>query len=166
MKKMVFARIGGLSSHKYKVKKKVLVTLNESEDDVIEELSDEPSFHSPPVRKGVYAFIFPYIESFLWAWSDEHQREIKNGKGFRKFEYEGYLWCHLAHYVKDIHNREVSGSWVKVHTRELPELIRKCNHDDCKQLAKSGMGLPTNAYKKGPWGSMSKDHLEVFIEKV
>lgn len=156
MEKMVFARVGGLSAHKYKKKKKVT---NPDE----EESGFVNTFHSPPVKKGVYAFIWPYIEPFLWAWSETNQKEEKIN-GIRKFTYEGDLWCHFTEFVDVGH--EFNGSWVKIHTSELPALLRKVNHADSKELAKDGITLPTNAYKRGRGGYMSRDHLEVFIEKV
>ena len=43
---------------------------------------EDPSFHSPPARRGIYAFVWPYIEKFLLggSYADPKQR----GKGQRQ----------------------------------------------------------------------------------
>jgi hypothetical protein len=179
MKRMTFVRIGGLSSVNYKKTQK----------------NNRHTFefaNRPPKKRGVYAFIFPYVESFYWKWKckynhvgedefgDELWRMDKKDfhvMGYRKFQYEGWLWCHFKSVLDDIDDREVSGNWVKVHTSELPQIIRKINHEDCKQLITgncdpsfstnmTGIKFPKNAYKRGQGGYMSMDHFEVFIEKV
>lgn len=64
-KKVKFARFGGLSSVKQK-----------GYD------ASMPTFHSPPARKGIYAFIYPYIEMFLLS-GKQSSIESKHSK----FEY-------------------------------------------------------------------------------
>lgn len=167
MKKITFLRIGGLSSVNYKKKSKYHSPNNFE-------------FH-PPKKRGVYAFIFPYSDTFLWAWKCRNQtgtvdRKLVHVLGYRKFEYEGWLWCHFLNAVDNLDEREVIDGWVKVHTSELAKLLRKVNHEDCKSLIQTncsdpscnmtGVKFPKDAYKRGRGGFMSVDHLEVFIEKV
>lgn len=153
-KPMTFLRFGGLSKVNYK------------------SIFGKETFHSPPAKKGIYAFIWPYMESFLWVWKLKHKdgeseadwkkRKNKYMKdNTKKFQYRGLLWCHFTEYILDGIRK---GSWVQVHTDDLQKLLNKVKHDDRKALG-SGVGIK-DPYKTGLGGSMSKDHLEVFIEKV
>jgi hypothetical protein len=165
---MLFVRVGGLSSKSYR-KNKTSRSFNKT--------------NQPPKNRGIYAFIFPYVESFLWAWKISYDEDGNINKkqfraeGYRKFDYEGWLWCHFIDFVGDLKDREVIRGWVKVHTRELPAILAKVNHADCRQLIRNnhtddfaagmtGIKFPKNAYKRGQGGYMSIDHMEVFIEKV
>lgn len=59
---ILFARYGHLSpiSHKKYIKNK----LNNKQGDV-EEWDKNIGYHSPPMKKGIYAFVYPYIDKFL-----------------------------------------------------------------------------------------------------
>ena len=52
---MEFVRFGGLSQ----VNQKKINKLHRP---------DGRTYHQAPLNKGIYAFIYPYIENFLWAW--------------------------------------------------------------------------------------------------
>ena len=163
-KPMTFVRIGGLSKKNYN---KIYG------DDRFH------AFHRPPVKKGIFAFIWPYIEDFLWVWAiptkegdTEGEWKKRSNKirreNMRKFEYSGELWCHFKEYAHGV----TKGAWVKVHTDELREILKKVKHEDMKSLMKtfrSETGYAKSIkdpYKRGLGGYMSRDHLEVFIEKV
>lgn len=141
------------------------------------------SFHRPPARHGIYAFIYPYIEDFLWVWrlknhGSEKRKELAEEEYRRWFNkqhrqmkriflYEGAIWCHHVDVVRG--NR--SGSWVLTDTADLVEAMDKVVARDRKQLnTDCGWrgGYDPNIkdpYKRGKGGYMSMDHLEVFIEK-
>lgn len=160
---MEFIRFGGLSkTNQRKVNKK-------------HRTEEGGYFHQAPVNKGIYAFIFPYIDDFLWSWKtkisrdlsvNEYQKAYK--KEYRrlrkKFNYEGELWCH---FTREIKGGLRVGSWVKTHTRDLKKVLKKVKHRDMMVLSKDYFFLDRkDPYKRGLGGFMSKDHLEVFIEKV
>ena len=165
---MYFVRYGGLSrvNHKKFFKK-------------------EEGFHIPPAKKGIYAFIWPYVDPFLWAWkvntkgmvSEEaiNKQIQKAGRLWRrKFHYNGLLWTHFQDVVK---GGRRWGSWVEVHTDDLPEILKKQKHFDRKELQKlycslkmeTGTGI-RDPYKIGSIDngcfSLSREHLEVFIERI
>jgi len=119
MKKLEFVRFGGLSLVNYK------------------KLYKQDSFHSPPCKRGIYAFIFPYIEDFLWVWkvnSDGNYKKNINKyhrKNRRKFKYNGNIWCHfIDEAISEGCNIEIKKDWVKVHTDDLNKLLAMVKHSD------------------------------------
>ena len=140
--KIQFIRWGGLSS----VRQEGYQAISES-------------FHTPPARRGIYAFVWPYIEPFLLGGTkmipQYKQDEIDNiwtNKCFsakaikpKKFSYSGDIWCHL-----NIPGNKVlqhKNSWIKV-------TFETFKHYFFKETVR----VKRQFY--------SKDHLEVFIEKV
>ena len=176
-KKPTFVRFGGLS----KTNQKKYGVMRSSD-----------SFHKAPVKKGVYAFIYPYIEPFLFAWKhktlsypnwkrddvraeEEYYKKIaKSWKKFYKdnkkvFKYEGWIWTHFID-LPPKYIRRRKGTWVEVHTSNWDEMMKKQKHLDMKEISydeyighRNDMRDP---YKQGLGGFAGKDHLEVFIEKV
>jgi hypothetical protein len=154
--KIIFVRFGNLNVQKY--------------DKYIDN-----EFHKPPVKYGVFAFIWPYIEPFLYTWkfpesndsenAEDYNKRIKKWKriNYKKFEYSGYIWTHFTDF--NIPGRRI-GSWIEIHTDDLNEIMKKQKHQDIKQLYKYGAKQIIDPYKKGLGGYMSRDHLEVFIEKI
>jgi len=189
---MQFIRYGGLSSVKQKGYKK-----------------DMPTFHAPPTRRGVYAFPWPHVETFLLGKSVFDQRRMKwkkDEKGQKikshdddeedtssplwkdektkkqydemyekdapseelekfsqenrflaehdkpkKFTYTGELWHHLdvpQHLVL-----ERKGDWIKTSIIDFKKALNKEVGKSSKLKQREGYGY-------------SKDHLEVFIEKI
>ena len=154
-------RFGGLSAVDYKV------------------IYGKESFHAPPTRYGIYAFVFPYIDSFLWAWklpktkeelepNEDRKRFNKFSRQLRReFEYDGLIWCHFIEHAK---GRKCSGSWIEVTVSEFKEMFRKVMCKDMQLIYNDVVGSPSigdikNAYKRGLGGFISTDHLEVFIDK-
>ena len=150
---ITFVRFGSLNIQKYD-----------------KQIADE--FHKPPKKYGIFAFIWPYIEPFLYMWKIPDRKEEttedyrKRSKewirtNFHKFEYSGYLWTHFT----DLNiPGERIGSWIKIHTDDLNDLLKKVKHEDIKQLQQNSKNPIIDPYKRGLGGFMSKDHLEVFIE--
>lgn len=176
---MKFIRYGGLSPVDYKNPEQTTrVVLSQGE------------YYNPPVRKGIYAFIAPYEDSFLWVWKIKdkseyelpenmpieecikhwdamdaaHKRTISKYRRQLKrvFQYDGLIWTHLP--SEGVPNVR---SWYRVHTSKLQELLRKCKHGDRTTLVKDAIrrDFPKDPYLRGLNGAMSIDHLEVFIEK-
>ena len=142
-----------------------------------------PTFHSPPARKGIYAFVWPYIDIFLltgdfannhkwkktgkiltYPGTDYTEPETKLHK-CRQFTYTGDLWHHLGESVFGANILQIKGSWclttfddyVTALGKELHKM--KVGHKYDKKSPLSGMS--TN----NPTFGWCKDHLEVFIEK-
>jgi hypothetical protein len=179
-KKPTFVRFGGLS--KRNQKKYGISTIVDG-------------FHKSPVNKGIYAFIHPYIEPFLFAWkhkmpdmpdmkdTDKWTKEqwdeyyVKDKKSFDKFyrenkkvfKYEGLIWTHFTDLPPKYIKRR-KGSWVEVHTSDWDTIMSKQKHLDMKEISyddyMGSKGDIKDPYKRGLGGFMGKDHLEVFIEKV
>ena len=144
-KNITFVRWGGLSPIKQKGHKK----MNEYEKgSKIFELG----YHLPPARKGVYAFVWPFIdESFLIYHSEKHKNPnnhmyTKEGKlqKPRKFKYTGEVWHHLENFLKD-KNQVISrrGSWVKTYMEDFIFALNKAIHATLKDLMKD------NRYRVG-----------------
>jgi len=191
-KGMQFVRYGGLSSVKQKGYSK-----------------DIPTFHAPPVRRGIYAFPANAVELFLlgkgefdqrrmeWKkdkegkkrshkdydsemkdmtlWKDkkteEQAKEIfeKEGRSEayekfedenmflaqhakrKKFSYNGDIWHHLNVPPHAVLQRK--GDWIKTSFQDYEKAFKKDRGVDLKLRQREGYGF-------------SKDHLEVFIEKV
>jgi hypothetical protein len=169
MQKMTFARVGGLSSVNYKPSRE-----------------KGSRYHCPPARKGIYAFIWPYIDPFLYAWKISKIIEKRGDKplpekeyeaeydrlyraiGYRKFSYAGPLWTHIGPVT--------TGSWYHTDTDELPELIRKDHHRLIRSLTEDAHRnkwnwhinkVTTDPLKsgRGLGITFTRDHMEVFIEK-
>ena len=142
---MKFVRYGGLSAVKYDAK-----------------ISNE--FHIPPEKKGIFAFIHPYIETFLWAWKvkdKDYGKYIRQNK--KSFNYKGMIWTHL-----EKEGAVKKGSWYLVHTKELEELLRKEKHLCLTSIRndermKKLVDNPKDPFVFGLGGRFSMDHLEVFI---
>jgi hypothetical protein len=177
-KKPTFVRFGGLSKR------------NQKKYGV---MNSDDGFHKAPVKKGIYAFIHPYIEPFLFAWKHKtlpypsdwkdwehddiraeeyHKERVKSFKKFYKnnkkvFKYEGWIWTHFINLSpKYIRRRE--GTWVEVHTSDWDEIMKKQKHLDMKEISYDELGHRDmkDPYKLGLGGLGGRDHLEVFIEKV
>ena len=119
MKKLVLARYGGLSTVKQKHYQK-----NEKNMD----------FHTAPEKYGIYAFLWPYIDWFLLTGDTGKMRKVENPKNkfdsltvkYRKFKVSGPVWTHMnipPKYQPFI--IEEKGSWVKIHSDLIYEILSK-----------------------------------------
>lgn len=91
------------------------------------------------------------------------------------FTYSGLIWHHLYEYVKPIDIIESNGSWVKTTMKVYEEALNKIISVDMKDLIKIEKygGLKYQFPNKinpyigsGTRVSISKDHLEVFFERI
>ena len=144
---MLFCRVGGLSPVMHKNKKKI-----------------QTEHFPPPTKKGIYAFMWPYIERFLFMWSERNIKEYERN-GIRIFKYEGPLWCHFDEEAKAF---RLKGSWTLTDSEYLerillPKVIRAGR--ECVMTQKISVFV-RDPYKVGSCGgiTMCRDFLEVYIE--
>jgi hypothetical protein len=141
---MEFARLGGLSPVKYK--------------------ATDTGFegHKPPVKHGIFAFPWPYIETYLCLYDEAHEAELKN-RGFRKFEFDGMLFHHLKA-ADDV-------AWTMSDIVEYAEFLKEFKHKLTKEIHadpyinKHTMPIH-DPFKRGLGGWFSRDSLEVFIPRT
>jgi hypothetical protein len=162
------------------------------------------TFHSPPARKGIYAFVWPYIEKFLLGGyeqigrgkftyvkdkdgnvidSDHPSYESESEKHNKYwsvpmdsdptnpdyqvkkwalatltkpkiFDYDGEIWHHLQ--VPGNRILDSKNDWIKTDFDVYREALRKELHN-----MKS-----TSPLQRGSTAGWTKDHLEVFIERL
>ena len=140
------------------------------------------SYHSPPCRKGIYAFIYPYVENFLisWKvngvdvdanWKKRYDKFYRTNK--KVFEHKGNIWVHFVEEAIKLNiDIEIKKEWVKVNTKDLKRLFSVVKHNRMAELKKDyilygvGENFLKNPYKKGLGGFFCKDELEVFIERI
>jgi hypothetical protein len=120
----------------------------------------DATFHSPPTRRGIYAFPIKWIEKFLLGGVDRsHQRP-------RTFKHYGDIWHHL-----DVSNDDIlkeSGAWVKtsfdVWAREFKKELHKNTRSTFHiNRLRAGAELEGDFFDLAPF---SGDHVEVFIERI
>lgn len=144
-----FIRYGGLSSVNHK------------------KFYKKDGFHAPPRKRGIYAFLFPYVEIFLWRWK-VHDKKLNVKK--RIFEYSGEIWTHFIEEAKQLGcGCDYNKTWVKMHTDDLNACFKLVKSKDRLQLMMDSFNnqkIIHDPYKRGLGGWMACDHLEIFIEKV
>ena len=193
-----FVRFGGLSSVKQK-------GYNPS----------MPTYHAPPARRGIYAFVWPYIDVFLLGkdyFDPRRMKWIKDEQGNKK-KYDDSLPWDKEQGMSVFKDKKMKEKWDELQERrEKGEKIPKEDFDKLEQeqyLAENSkpkkfkyegdiwhhLTVPNNAVlqRRGDWVKTSfgdyvkalfkevgrieewkkrtgigftKDHLEVFIEKV
>jgi len=172
--KIMFARWGHMNPKQDKRKEKAFSKSEELGSPIV-------GFHHAPEHRGIYAYIWPYIEPFLAAWNKEMMVKIGTDEygepeyrfpPIKKFQHHGDIWCHFVQEAKEFGvGKEYKGSWVKVDTKDLPLLLNKVVSRDIKSLKgdkwlgqEKGKPRPiADPYKRGKGGFISRDHLEVFI---
>lgn len=178
MKQMEFIRLGGLSP--------VIQDRYESEEKLNsnrEEMDDIPGigvyFHSPPARKGIYAFLPGFIEMFLVSWKiykyDDETEKYSLKKEFsraRRFKYSGKLWIHIHVVDPEITYYRQRGSWYETDTDSLPIILKKykwiLSKDITSKERDEWSRTPVKDFNSfiRAWKIFSKDEFEVFIERV
>ena len=139
-----------------------------------------PTYHSPPAKKGIYAFVWPYIELFLltgneviknnhkwqktgkiilYPGSNYSEPEVKLQKP-RKFTYEGDIWHHLGNNLHGAKILQIKGKWFLTSFNDFVEALGKELHKMKWSIFPTLKTIPNN-----PTSHWAKDHLEVFIER-
>jgi hypothetical protein len=131
------------------------------------------SYHSPPLKKGIYAFIPTKIEMFLVGWklykdvlddAGEFLKTEKTNIKKREFSHSGKIWIHIFFNDPEIRYYRRVKSWYETDTDSLERILKL----EFKRLSK-------DVHKDGMLGGMcfkndirfySKDHFEIFIERV
>jgi hypothetical protein len=152
MKKLILARYGGLSP-----KKQHHYVSNEK----------DMSFHTAPERKGIYAFLWPYIDLFLlsgtdkFIYSSEKRKREQLPYKYRKFTVEGDIWTHINIHPKyEYVVKERKGSWVRIDSEDFVKVFKKEYLKNIKE-AKEWTGKKDKI--KNPYLFITTDHLEIFI---
>ena len=108
------------------------------------------SFHTPPSRKGIYAFPAHQVEMFLVAWKFSEKNFKEESRIARKeFEYDGYVW---HHFVERSISKHIIGSWARDDIHSYKKILAKVIGRDKAFRSRNGYGY-------------SKDSYEVFIDE-
>jgi hypothetical protein len=184
--------------------------------------SSMPTFHSPPARRGIYAFRYPYIEPFLlgsstgiggydgtsnrvkyllkkdgtritnldsefdetWEKKDvftqptneyikANSTDFSGAKYYlvtwvdrpKIFETNEDVWHHLGHHLRSKNIIKRKGSWVLTSMNNYINAFKKELHDMASSKSPFIEGQ-NYKYTNNPFRFHSKDHLEVFFEKI
>lgn len=164
MKKLTFIRYGGLSSVVQKGYR-----------------ADMPGFHSPPARRGIYAFPWPYVEHFLlgsitfvptrmvWVRDKDGNRigyghpdyESFSGKVFSCIDGGNYF---LARHIKPKKFTYDGDIWHHIQVPRRAIILEKggwflSRMEDYREV----LPKEVSSIKRH---NCVMDHLEVFLEKV
>ena len=96
---------------------------------------------------------------------DDHVVYLVQDVKPRKFKHNGEIWHHHKEFVDPINVIKEKGDWVKTNMETYLKAFKRNAHDAKKEMntdvSGTDMGAPKNALK---W--FTRDHLEVFIERV
>jgi len=176
MKQLEFIRWGGLSPVKQKkrfVPDKILKNPNKKKFGFL------GTFHHPPARKGIYAFVPGIIEMFLVAWKIYDKQDIngnyivkKEYKHARRFYHSGKLWTHIYIVNSDIAYYRQRDSWYETDTDSFEKIIKLHKWELSKEITSKKQDYWVRSQCKNfsdfikAWKIYSKDHFEVFIERI
>lgn len=117
----------------------------------------EDSYHSPPLKKGLYVFYPNFIEPFLYLWKENEQ----TGKLKQiKIVYSGKIWTHVYHNHPEIKYYQNIKSWYETDTNSIQKIFKIEVH--C--LMKGGTEF-VGEFRKNNYKRTTFDHLELFINK-
>lgn len=127
--------------------------------------STPPSFHSPPCRRGIYAFPLKAIELFLIG-GGYGDLSFEQKKAMRKeFTHSGTIWHHLGHQCKPHEIAGRHGSWVKTSVTVWKKAFSK----EGLTNRYANYGIRTKSInepaRSGVCGWVAKDHYEVFFDE-
>jgi len=175
MKWLEFIRWGGLSPVNQKerfVSDKVLKNPNK------ENFGFFGTFHRPPARKGVYAFVPGTIEMFLVAWKiyktdkDGNYSLKKEYEHARRFFHSGKLWTHIHVVSSDITYYRQRDSWYETDTDSFEKILKLHKWELSKEITSKKQKEWNRIHCKNftdfikAWKIYSKDYFEVFIEHL
>jgi hypothetical protein len=170
--KLEFIRWGGLSPVKQKGRFVPDKLLNSGEE--VPGMGFFGTFHRPPARKGIYAFVPGYIEMFLVSWKIYTQDEEGNytlKKEFehaRRFQYSGKLWTHIFVVHPEVTYYKHRDSWHETDTDSFEKLLKIHKWELNKETASDDFLGPIKNFSdfSRAWKIFDKDHFEVFIERA
>ena len=157
--------------------------------------SNDPTFHAPPTKRGIYAmpkiaqefFLIGSIGEFQksvvpkekycdrnLSYDDQNEyyreREKKHNKCLSLIRKEfskrdGYIWHHLIEYVK--HNEVINshGSWIKTDMKTWAKAFSKMSVYHRYGRNEWDQKDKKKNISTGIMGSYSKDHCEVFFDE-
>lgn len=174
---MEFVRWGGLSPVKQKGRFVPDKILNNPGD---QDFGFFGTYHRPPVRNGVYAFIPEAIEMFLIAWKIYSKKPNDKGiyplkKEFehpRRFNYSGKIWTHIFINSPEITYYRRRDSWYETDTDSFQIILKKHKWELSKETTSGKKDEWCRSQCKDfadfvkTWKIYSKDHFEVFIERI
>jgi hypothetical protein len=125
-------------------------------------------FHSPPARRGVYAFPLKAIELFLLGGNYGVRSFDQKRQCVRHFTHTGNLWHHLEAQCPPNEILARKGSWVKTSVQCWQRAFGK----ESLQNRYIGFGgrhgritSINEPFRAGVSGIVSKDHYEVFLDE-
>jgi hypothetical protein len=124
-------------------------------------------FHSPPARRGIYAFPQKAVELFLLGGNYGGRSSKQKRQVVRHFTHNGVLWHHFGDHCPPNEIMARHGSWVKTTVRCWQKAFRKESLQN-RYWSVSGLrhvqsiGEPLQA---GVSGIINKDHYEVFFDE-
>ena len=141
----------------------------------------DDSFHSPPARKGIYAFSLVLQEPFLiggvYLSQPQHFKKMKDAVDYdyvhnrmreirRVFEKkEGTVWHHLLEYTKPTEIIQENKCWVKTSISDWQKIVGRTSINDRMPDCRSGIRNYSFNQSHGLSGNHSKDHYEVFFDE-
>lgn len=116
--------------------------------------------HSPPARKGIYAFIWPYIDHFLWSWKIDDQRSSYDWnykRLFKKYGHDDKIPEWELDKIKNVNDKKAFDDYLRKHTMKFQYSGWLWTHltDYTK-----------NAKRRGTWVEVHTDELRTMIKKV
>jgi len=147
----IFIRFGGLS-----IKKQHGYSANSK------------TFHTPPAKRGVYAFPVKAIELFLLGGNyQKYSYQQLKARGAKTFKYNGQIWHHLGNRLKPNEILVRKGEWVKSEFIYWEKAFKKESLNNKYGYGGDLFGRIKSInepIRSGVSGGFSKDNLEVFIE--
>jgi len=149
---------------------------------VYQEGLNSDTYHSPPVRRGLYAFPLVLQERFLIGCLDQTQSDIfKKVKPGEYKDYEAYqkklndirhtfvkidgtIWHHLGDHTKKKEIIASNKSWVKTSLCDWRKIVGRASIND-RMSSDPSCGINAFNQAKGICGNYSKDHYEVFFDE-
>lgn len=103
-----------------------------------------------------------YMKSYTSIKVDDEYYVVKPKK-YKVFEHTDEIWHHLGYNLKPSQILSRKGDWYLTDYRSFVEAFEKEKHNCLKQTKRI---LQTERFSNNPFWCITKDHLEVFIEKV
>ena len=125
------------------------------------------SFHSPPLKRGIYVFHPKWIELFLvaWKWYSDDGEKKKHIDKQRRFNYDGKIWTHLFFNHPEITYYRHKNDWYETDTSCINKIFAIEKKKMGKQI-NSDLDMTGGKWYRDAYKRVSKDHMELFIERI